>query len=67
MINTIVDISNMQINPDLAEALEDLEAAKNHLDQAVESDMIEAACYELSAAELQVRAAIKRAKANNFF
>lgn len=51
------------MDPGVAEALTALEVAQNHLDQAQGPDMIEAACYEVSAAELRLRAAIRRAKA----
>jgi len=55
-------ITSLRIDPGLAEALTALEVARNHLNQAEGPDMVEAACYEVTAAELRLRAVIKRAK-----
>jgi len=56
-------IAKLGTDPELNEALTALQVARNHLDQANNPDMIEAACYEITAAELRLRAVIKRAKA----
>lgn len=56
------NITNLQMDPNLADALTALEVARNHLDQAEAPDMVEAACYEITAAELRVRAVIKQAR-----
>jgi len=56
-------ITRLLVDPELNEALTALQVAKNHLDQAVDQDMVEAACYEITAAELRLRAIIRRAKA----
>ena len=55
-------ITRFLVDPELNEALTALQVAKNHLDLAVDPDMVEAACYEITAAELRLRAVIKRAK-----
>lgn len=56
-------ITRLLVDPELNEALTALQVAKNHLDLAVDQDMVEAACYEITAAELRLRAIIRRAKA----
>ena len=58
-------ITNLGIDPGLAEALMALEVARNHLNQAEGPDMVDAACYEVSAAELRLSAAIRWAKTEN--
>jgi hypothetical protein len=49
---------------DLNDALLALEVAQNRLDTADKNELIDAAIFELSAAELRIRAVISRARGN---
>lgn len=55
-------ISNEMINPDLRDALDLVEEARNHFNNA-DNDRLDAAIYDLTAAELHLRATLKRARA----
>jgi len=53
---------NGRLEPEVMEALDALEVAQNKLDMADEPALIDAACHEITAAELRLNEAVRRAK-----
>ncbi len=64
MVNCLIT-NTTSMDPRVVEALTALEVAQNRFNLAQGPDMVEAACYEVTAAELRLRAAIKRARADS--
>ncbi|NPV52176.1 MAG: hypothetical protein HPY71_01480 [Firmicutes bacterium] len=56
-------VSGCHINPEIAAALEAIEVARNRFDYADSPELIDAAIYELTAAELRLRAVIRMTQA----